>query len=314
MKISLAEHYGMCFGVRDALKKTYHLAAEHQVTILGQLVHNPAVDERLESLGVERGDLHDLSSVPAAKKKPQESSPVMLITAHGAADRDRQAWQERGHRLEDTSCPLVRKAHNALAQLVLSGHFPVVIGKRDHVEVRGLTGDFPEAVVVFDADDVKALPFKEKIGVISQTTQPIDRVEAVVEAIKCRHPAAEVTFVDTVCQPTKDRQQAIGELSRRNEVVIVVGGRNSNNTTQLAHTARAHGAIAYQVAGPGEIDPAWFRGVTTVGITAGTSTLKETVEQVHERIQQIDRAAPDGQAGSRTTPRLGRSAVSKAVS
>ncbi len=166
--------------------------------------------------------------------------------------------------------------------------------------MRGLTGDFPEAVVILEDSDVETLPFNEKIGVISQTTQPIDRVEVIVAAIRRRHPTAEVRFVDTVCQPTKDRQRAIGELSRSNQVVVVVGGQNSNNTAQLANSARDHGAVAYHVSGPEEIDPDWFHGIERVGITAGTSTLEETVQQVRQRIEEIDRKARHGNTRLRT--------------
>ena len=134
MNINLARHYGMCFGVRDALRSTHDLTSERKLTVLGELVHNPVVQEHLGNLGVENGSLDDVSS---------SGTEDVVITAHGAADRDRRRWADAGFRVSDTTCPLVKKAHNALAQPVARGFFPVVIGKPDHVEVRGLTGDFP---------------------------------------------------------------------------------------------------------------------------------------------------------------------------
>ncbi len=308
MKVSLADHYGMCFGVRDALRTTHELAAGQQVTVLGQLVHNPVVSEHLDSLGVQTANLFDLESAPPPGQKPSTEGAknprpdtdsgnlpvaasredrVMLVTAHGASNRDRDAWKNTGHTLADTTCPLVKKAHHAIATLVAAKYFPVVIGKKDHVEVRGLTGDFPQAAVILTPEEIEALPFHSKIGVVSQTTQPLDRVTALVDAIRRRHPSAEVRFIDTVCQPTKDRQAALEKLCRENQVVIAVGGHNSNNTAQLAATARKLGATAYHIATADELEPGWFQGVETVGLSAGTSTLDETVRQVHDRLQQI---------------------------
>jgi 4-hydroxy-3-methylbut-2-enyl diphosphate reductase len=283
MKITIADHFGMCFGVRDALRKTHDLASAslasgQKLTILGDLVHNPVVQKDLQALGVQKGHLHDHQSATTKK---------VVITAHGAANRDRSAWKSAGHEVTDTTCPLVKKAHNALNQLVLAGFHPLIIGKSNHVEVQGLTGDFPNATILLTPNEIDQLPFHQKIGVVSQTTQPIDLVESLVKLIRRRHPNADIRFIDTVCQPTKDRQTALDSLARQNEIIIVVGGHHSNNTTQLVQKARALGATAYHVATPNELDPLWFRHASSVGITAGTSTLDETVRQVFDQIQKI---------------------------
>jgi len=272
----------MCFGVRDALRKTHAVATAGPVTVLGQLVHNPLVTAHLATLGVREGRLEEVGRAATAQ---------VVITAHGAADGDRRAWLEAGHAVTDTTCPLVRKAHAALGRLVEKGFSPVVIGKKDHVEVRGLTGDFPGAVVVESAEDLDDLPFSGRLGVVAQTTQPLERVEKVVEQIRRRRPGSEVRFIDTVCQPTKDRQEALEVLCRQCEVVVVVGGANSNNTRELAARASALGAIAHHVERPEELDPLWFTGVGHVGVTAGTSTLDETVEAVVARLRLMAAAA-----------------------
>lgn len=273
MKIILAKHYGMCFGVRDALKATKKTATQGPTTILGQLVHNEVVTTQLDQMGVQRGHLRDLKSAV---------TPQVVITAHGAADRDRAAWKEGGFQVTDTTCPLVKKAHNALARLVLQGYHPLVIGKRDHVEVLGLTGDFPEADVVLSEEDILALAPQARFGVVSQTTQPTTLVEGLVEQVRVRFPDSDIKFVDTVCQPTKDRQTALHDLCRQVQVVIAVGGANSNNTRQLVKTAQSYGVQAYRVGTAAELQDAWFEGVETVGVTAGTSTLQETVQEVYE--------------------------------
>lgn len=270
----------MCFGVRDALKATEEVAHHEPTTVLGQLVHNPVVSERLENLGVEIGDLSVEDSSATSR---------VVITAHGASDRDRERWSSNGFSITDTTCPLVHKAHQSLAQLVANDYFPIVIGKPDHVEVRGLTGDFPEAVVLLDEKGIATIPKREKLGIISQTTQPIEKVKALVNAIEKAYPEAEVRFVDTVCQPTKNRQTALKRLCAESEIIIVVGGHNSNNTSQLVRTTRSYGVTAYHVATPDELNREWFVDVARVGITAGTSTLKETVYEIRDAIEQMGR-------------------------
>ena len=278
MTIQLAQHHGMCFGVRDALRATHDAAKAAPVTILGQLVHNPVVEAHLRTLGVQRGELTD---------QPQASTRDVIITAHGAADRQREALREAGHQITDTTCPLVKKAHEALRVLVSSGYFPIVIGQATHVEVRGLTGDFPEAIVILHEEDIERIPPHQRFGIISQTTQPVTRALNLVDAVKRRHPLAEVRFVDTVCHPTKQRQTALEQLCTTCDTIVVIGGRNSNNTRQLVETATRLGCDAHQVEHAGDLDPRCFRNAQHVGVTAGTSTLDETVQAVMDRLQVI---------------------------
>ena len=282
MKIVLAEHFGMCFGVRDAIAQAVDLAEQGPLTILGELVHNPIVRERLRAQGVAEGSLD----------QPGATSGLVMITAHGASDAKRAAWREHGFHAVDGTCPLVRHAHDQLRRLVAAGYFPVVIGKVGHVEVRGLTEDFPEARVVDLPSDILKLPRRDRYGVISQTTQPIDRVRALVAEIERLHPTSEVRYVDTVCKPTKDRQSALRQLIDVAEVIVVVGGRESNNTRQLVETCRASDRRAFHIERPDELRSEWFDGISVVGLTAGTSTLRETVDAVFRCLEEIARTRP----------------------
>ena len=278
MTIHLAEHYGICFGVRDALALAERLSDDEPLTILGQLVHNPIARERLDSLGVNQASLDDdLHSV----------THRVMITAHGASDATRARWRESGHAVEDATCPLVRLAHGHLRRLVDQGCFPVIIGKHGHVEVLGLAGDFPGATILETEADLPSIPNHPRYGVISQTTQPIDRVLRLVVALRFARPNSQVKFRDTVCRPTKDRQEALRSLIKKVELIIVVGGHNSNNTRELVETVRAAGLTAHHIERPEELRPEWFTGINHAGLTGGTSTLPETVAQVRSRMLEI---------------------------
>ena len=165
MKIQVAEHYGLCFGVRDAIAQAEQLANQGPLTILGELVHNPVVRERLAQRGIREGALADRESA--------ETRQVM-ITAHGASDAARTDWREAGFNLADGTCPLVRQAHEKLRALVAEGFAPVVIGKRGHVEVEGSHRRLSRAPASWNRRAISAIcPRAVALGMISQTTQPL---------------------------------------------------------------------------------------------------------------------------------------------
>jgi 4-hydroxy-3-methylbut-2-enyl diphosphate reductase len=280
VKIILAQHFGFCFGVRDALAQARALARQAPLTILGQLVHNPVVRDQLRNEGAQEASL-DASAADSRR---------VMITAHGASDLKREKWRSAGFEVVDGTCPLVRSAHQQLKSLVMAGYFPVVIGQAGHVEVRGLTEDFRDAFVLECSADVPRLPRHDRYGVISQTTQRIEHVLRLVEEIRETNPDSDVRFVDTVCKPTKDRQLALQKLIEEADTVVVVGGRESNNTRQLVETCRAAGRRAIHIERAEELDPADFAEVITLGLTAGTSTLHETVEAVFRRLEEISSA------------------------
>jgi 4-hydroxy-3-methylbut-2-enyl diphosphate reductase len=185
--------------------------------------------------------------------------------------------------LVDTTCPLVSRAHRAAVALHEQGYHVVVIGKPGHVEVRGLVGDLERFDVVGSPDDARAIASK-RIGIVCQTTVPPYKANSIRRAIESMNPRAEIRFVDTVCRPTKQHQKSVDELLDQVDVVVVVGGKNSNNTRELAETCRSRGLVAFQVQGADDLQEEWFDGVDTVGLTAGTSTLDETIDEVHEAL------------------------------
>jgi 4-hydroxy-3-methylbut-2-enyl diphosphate reductase len=269
MKILRATHLGMCFGVRDALALAETHARSQPLSILGDLVHNDSVLARLRAQGV--AIQHQVADL---------ATPHVMITAHGASERTLAAVRDRGFQVTEATCPLVHHAHRMARSLVGQGFHLVVIGRRDHVEVRGLTEDFDAFDVVLDATDVEQLTPRSRFGVVAQTTQPIERVQALVGLIERRFPESEVRFLDTVCQPTKQRQNAAVELARRCDVVVVIGGAHSNNTRELADTCARFCPRVHHVQTEADLRSVWFRGDETVGITAGTSTPDDVIERV----------------------------------
>lgn len=281
MKILRAEHLGMCFGVRDAIELALDVAARQPLTILGELVHNETVLDQLQARGIQ------------LRNEPGEvGTQTVMITAHGASEKRVSAVRGRGLSVLEATCPLVHAAHRAVVKLVSEGFYPVIIGKRDHVEVRGLTDDLAEFDVVLTEDDVLELKPRVRFGVAAQTTQRIEHVRHLVALIRKRFPESEVRFVDTVCQPTKLRQHAAVELGQRSDVVIVIGGSHSNNTRELVATCGRHCARVHHVQNAEELRADWFTPTDTVGITAGTSTPDIVIAEVEVWLRHLDELHP----------------------
>ena len=256
MKILRAEHLGMCFGVRDAIALATKQADAEPVTILGELVHNETVLASLREKGI--GIEPELSTV---------NTPTVMITAHGASERTMKRVRERGLNVIEATCPLVHFAHRMATRLVRDGYHPIIIGKRDHVEVRGLTEDLDEYDVVLSEEDVAALRERPRFGIAVQTTQPVDRARHLVSLIRQRFPDSEVRFIDTICQPTKQRQTAAVELAQQSDVVIVIGGANSNNTRELVVTCGRFCARVHHIQTAADLCGEWFCGAETVSAT-----------------------------------------------
>jgi 4-hydroxy-3-methylbut-2-en-1-yl diphosphate reductase len=279
MRVIRADVLGMCFGVRDALAVIARIDEPQTVSIHGQLVHNELVHSRLESRGFVVVD-------EARRARSLPRTPSVLITAHGISDKERQRLEAAGKRLIDTTCPLVTRVHHAARLLEQEGYHVLVIGRRGHVEVEGITEDLDHCDVIESADDVKNYPWT-RLGIVCQTTATDRHVASIREAIVVRNPNAEIKFIDTVCLPTKEHQRALEKLLQRVDAVVVVGGRHSNNTRELVARCRESGKPAIHVQSAADLDPEWFRDFATVGLSAGTSTLAETIDEVQRALVWI---------------------------
>jgi 4-hydroxy-3-methylbut-2-enyl diphosphate reductase len=273
----------MCFGVRDAIALAWQQSATEPLTVLGDLVHNEGVLAELRARGIK-----------IAQQAASVETRTVMITAHGASERAMGRVRERGLKVLEATCPLVHVAHRAVARLVGEGYHPVIVGQREHVEVRGLTEDLGDFDVVLGEADVFGLRGRARFGVAAQTTQPIEKVRGLVELMRRRFPNSEVRFVDTVCQPTKQRQNAAIELAQQAEVVVVIGGAHSNNTQELVRACRRYCERVHHVQGADDLREEWFARAQTVGITAGTSTPAAAINEVERWLNELAaRGDPD---------------------
>jgi len=290
MRVIRAAHLGFCFGVRDALQVVAEVPCPQAVTIRGELVHNPLVLHQLDVRGFQREPESDRKTVPATDQ--------VMITAHGISDRERQRLAAAGKQLIDTTCPLVTRVHRAAQQLAREGRHVIVIGRPGHVEVEGIIEDLPSATVIPNASEIGDLPSRF-LGVICQSTTPPRLAAEVLAALRERYPEADLRSIDTICQPTRDRQQAVIDLLPNVDALVVVGGKNSNNTRELARLAEERGVRTLHIEHPSDLAPEWFEGVLTCGLTAGTSTLDSTVDAVEQVLSQMPST---GDTGIRVVP------------
>ena len=278
MKISLASAMGTCFGVQDAINLAMSPEFASDLTIVGQLVHNPQVSKSLKQNGV--------SLVPGIEDIEKIKTKKVMITAHGAAEKTKKLLNDAGFIVYDASCPLVMRVHQTIKSLVTKGYFPVVIGQEDHVEVKGIVGDLADHLVINSEDNFSKIKDSghRKLGIVTQTTQQTDKVEDLVEKIRALDYVDDVAFVNTICQPTRDRQVAVHELADQVDLMIVIGGFNSSNTKKLVHVCTEKGVEAHHIESFHQLKQEWFIGKQHVGITAGTSTPEDIINQVHSEI------------------------------
>ena len=284
MLIIQAQAMGMCFGVEDALTKAHSLERPETVTVLGEIVHNRQVQQEL----LRRG----FASQPEDQRDRLPETQAVMITAHGISQNYRQRLA--GKEIIDTTCPLVERVHKTALRLHQQGYRLVLVGKPNHVEVLGITEDFDDTVVVTGPDQLQE-GLGEKLALLAQTTTPPLLLESVARQLERLHPGSEIRLADTICRPTRQRQEAITSLLHRVEALVVVGGANSNNTLRLVEQAEQRGLPSLRVERAEELKASWFRGLRLVGLSAGTSTPKSAIDAVHRRLLEIGRSLERGQ-------------------
>lgn len=279
MKIFIAKTAGFCFGVKRAIDIAFHIAREKRKGIytLGPIIHNPQVVDMLKEKGIfPLCDIKELKSCKDIK--------ALIIRTHGIPLSHSQEISSMGYEIIDATCPFVKKAQYYAKLLRDEGYQVVILGEKNHPEVQSLLSyAYDNAIVV---DGKSAIPkLKRKIGIIVQTTQPIDGLKKILnDAIE---HTKEIKVYNTICNSTALRLKETERMAGRVNVMIVVGGKNSANTTQLAKLCNSLSVPTYHVETASEIKEEWLKGASKLGITAGASTPNWIIQEVEKRIRDI---------------------------
>jgi len=278
-QIRKAVHAGYCWGVERALDIVNQTAETHKdvpVRTLGPIIHNPQVVRSLDTKGVRSIDSLD----------EMGAGGTVIIRTHGVAPEVYQQAESHGLTLVDATCPLVTLVQNKAKQ-VGEGYHLIIFGNPKHPEVIGTLGHAGgKATVIEKPEDVHHARLPKKVGVVVQTTQETEHVSKLLSYLAPR--CKEIKVFNTICNPTIERQDAARDLAREVQVMIVVGGKNSSNTRHLADVCREEGATTYHIEEPSEVEPGWFASVDEVGVTAGASTPGWLMDQVIDRIRELE--------------------------
>ena len=271
--ILVAETAGFCFGVKRAVRMAYEAASKYKnVFTLGPLIHNPQVVESLRREGI--GVVEEHTDLPP--------KATVIVRSHGIT-LDVYNWLvEAGYRIVDATCPFVKKAQKIVADLSEDGFGVVIVGDKDHPEVKALVSYGKGRATIYPN-----IPDADRVGVVAQTTQLKERFLECVCHVLNRGDFSELRVHNTVCQSTAERQKECKRLAERCEVVVVVGGRNSANTRKLVEIAKREGKDTYHIEVAKEIDPSWFFNKRVIGITAGASTPDWIIGEVVEAVSRI---------------------------
>ena len=274
-KVLLAAPRGYCAGVERAVDAVERALAKHgaPVYVRKQIVHNLHVVRDLESKG----------AVFVEEETQVPPGAVVVLSAHGVAPEVYANSAERALTVIDATCPLVTKVHLEARRFALDDRTIVLIGHAGHEEVVGTTGQAPARTVLVQTPDearVLRLADPERVSYLTQTTLSVDETNEIIAILRGRFPAIEGPPRDDICYATQNRQDAVKELARRADLVLVIGSDNSSNSKRLAEVSRELGTPAYLVDDETEVDPAWLAGVETVGVTSGASAPEWLVDRM----------------------------------
>ncbi len=281
MEVILAEHAGFCFGVKRAVKLANDAADTHSegVHSLGPLIHNPQVVNQLAEKGVKR--VESLSEI---------DDGLVIFRSHGvSSSRVLEEAETKGLSVVDATCPFVTNAQRNAKQLVTEGYHVIMVGDRNHPETKSVLGHAGGEILVSESfEEIKGylnkFP-KKRIGIISQTTQTYRKFSEIV--VKCLEICEELKVFNTICYATEDRQTEAEILATQVETMVVVGGKNSANTTHLAKICQSHDVPVYHIETAKEIKKDWFTGDKKVGVTAGASTPDWIIQEVVQYLGKL---------------------------
>jgi 4-hydroxy-3-methylbut-2-enyl diphosphate reductase len=277
MDILLAKSAGFCFGVKRATQMAFEASSEHDhICSLGPIIHSPQVVRKLAEKGVEVID--DVDDIARG---------TVVIRSHGISSSEMQRVLDRDLVVVDATCPFVKKAQEDAARLSHDGYTVIIVGEMEHPEVHGIISyaDMGHVHVVANAEQAAKLPRMGRVGIVAQTTQSLDNLKQVTEA--CLERCKELRIFNTICDATSVRQNEAREIARQVDLMLVIGGFNSANTSRLAQICRDIQPMTHHLETAEEITAEWFKGVSRVGVTAGASTPRWLIDEVIARVASL---------------------------
>jgi 4-hydroxy-3-methylbut-2-en-1-yl diphosphate reductase len=281
-KVILAKPRGFCAGVEMAIETVERALKRHgaPIYVFHEIVHNLHVVRDFTKRGVRF--VQSVDEVPAGAK--------LIFSAHGISPAVWQQAREKGLSIIiDATCPLVEKVHREVRKFAALGYSIILVGHENHDEIVGTSGEAPGQIqIVANVNEAEKLevPNREKIVVLTQTTLSVDDTREIINALKKRFPGLVTAAKEDICYATQNRQDAVKQLAKMVDLVLVIGSRNSENSNQLCKVARAQGKPAYLIDDYHSIDPAWLAGVKRVGITSGASVPEHLVEDAAAYFRQ----------------------------
>jgi len=277
MKINVAKSAGFCFGVKRALNIALKTAtSKARVYMLGDIVHNEEVVRQINKAGIRK-----------IKKLCGGKNKILLIRAHGASLATLQKAGRLGFKIVDATCPMVKEIHKIVRDMEQKGYKIIVIGDKKHDEVQGIVGQIKSKAIVIDS--LNNIPLKtikriNKACVVAQSTQNLEKVLKLLSILKLY--IKDLEFFNTICMPTRMKQEEIKRLPLKNNVMIIIGSKSSANTRRLYEISKSLNRRTYWVSSKKEIKLAWFRDAKSVGVSAGASTPDLTTQDVVKYIKQ----------------------------
>ncbi len=283
MKIHIARGSGFCFGVKRAMEMAYEYAGQNktgEVYSLKQIIHNHQEEARLEKKGIKR-----IEKVDEAKP-----GTMVIISTHGTTPREENILKSKNVKILDTTCPYVKKIHNIVKRLTSGGYQVIIVGDKRHLEVKGIQGYAKgNGVVISGKKDLKKTVLKNKIGVVSQTTQNAaeyrDIINGILEKAFCKN-YSDIHIFNTICDATQKRQEATIKLAGKVDAMLIIGGKNSANTGRLYKLSRKILKEVHHIETEKEIKKRWLKGKKNIGISAGASTPSWIINAVIKKLKE----------------------------
>ena len=276
-KVLLAAPRGYCAGVDRAVQTVEHALDIHgaPIYVRKEIVHNKHVVDQLTKRG----------AIFVEEETEVPEGAMVVFSAHGVAPSVHANAKARQLRTIDATCPLVTKVHVEARKFAAEGYTIVLVGHDGHEEVEGTTGEAPDNIVLVETEaDVETLEVDDpdRVAYITQTTLSVDETTSIIDALKRKFPNMTGPKTDDICYATTNRQQAVKQLARECDLILVIGSTNSSNSVRLVEVAREHGAASHLIDFAREVKEEWLEGVETVGITSGASAPEELVEELVE--------------------------------